>query len=235
MRPRDELIHGSTGAPGWVEAFDLEYTAGDAAVGGHVTVLRWPQRARAWYWAAFVAAGQPTVALLETDIALGRTLELRASGIWADQVCETPFEHWSFGLEAFALRLDHPEDSLGDFRGERVPLGHDLEWEAGAAPQASAGGYLHEGRVHGVVLVGEREVELDGWGRRGHVWGDGVAPVRPGGRFRGPGGWGEDAPATVSGASVARLPAPASLLVRRLLGRARSGAPGWANLLERAP
>jgi len=31
-----------------------------------------------------------------------------------------------------------------------------------------------------------------------------------------------------------RLPAPASLVVRRLLGRSTSGSAGWANLLERA-
>ena len=35
----------------------------------------------------------------------GRLLEVRADGLWAELVCETPDEHWSFGLEAFGLRF----------------------------------------------------------------------------------------------------------------------------------
>jgi hypothetical protein len=229
---RDELPHRSSGDPGWFEAFDLEYAAADASLGGHVTLLRWPHLRRCWYWAAVVGGDRPTVTILETEILLGATLELRASGVWADHVCERAFEHWTFGLEAFALALEHPDDALGDFRGERVPLGLDLEWEAGDDPGPTAGGYSQEGRVHGLLLVGDESIEFDGGGRRGHVWGVDLPPVRPGGRFRGPAGWDDDAPAEVTGASVAWLPAPAAVVARRLLGRSTTGAAGWANLVE---
>ena len=72
---------------------------------------------------------------------------IRAHGLWLSLVCETPGEHWSVGLEAFALAVDDPEDDRGDL----VPLGLDLEWEA-------------PGRVHGELLVGDAIVELDGPG-----------------------------------------------------------------------
>jgi hypothetical protein len=74
----------------------------------------------------------------------GADLDLRASGLWLSLVCETPGEHWTIGLEAFALAVDHPDDERGDL----VPLGLDIEWEA-------------PGRVTGELLVGDERIELD--------------------------------------------------------------------------
>ena len=54
---------------------------------------------------------------------------MRADGLWAELVCETPGEHWSFGLEAFGLRFDDAAEAPTRDRGERVPVGFDLEWE----------------------------------------------------------------------------------------------------------
>lgn len=69
---------------------------------------------------------------------------IRTHGLWLSLVCETPGEHWSVGLEAFALAVDDPDDE----RGELVPLGLDVEWEA-------------PGHVHGDLLVGDVVVALD--------------------------------------------------------------------------
>ena len=55
----------------------------------------------------------------------GRALEVRTDGLWAEMTCETRDEHWSFGLEAFGLRVDDPRESIG----ERIAVGYDLEWE----------------------------------------------------------------------------------------------------------
>ena len=55
----------------------------------------------------------------------GRALEVRADGLWTEMTCETPDEHWSFGLEAFGLRVDDPAETIG----ERLAVGYDLEWE----------------------------------------------------------------------------------------------------------
>jgi hypothetical protein len=73
-------------------------------------------------------------------------LEIRADGLWAEFVCETPREHWTFGLEAFGLRVDAIDDVVGD----RMPVGLDLEWDVGA--------------VHGDVLVGRERFAIDGTG-----------------------------------------------------------------------
>lgn len=75
------------------------------------------------------------------------TLDVRGDGLWLSLTCETPGEHWSVALEAFALRVDDPDDERGDL----VPLGLDLEWEA-------------PGRVHGELLIGDEHVDLDGPG-----------------------------------------------------------------------
>src|SRR5688572_1595173 len=70
--------------------------------------------------------------------------DLRAPGLWLALTCETPDEHWTVGLEAFALAVDHPDDERGDV----VPLGLDIEWEA-------------PGRVTGELLIGDKRFDLD--------------------------------------------------------------------------
>jgi hypothetical protein len=78
-------------------------------------------------------------------------LVVRAEGLWAELLCETPEEHWSFGLEAFGVRFDDEEEAAASDRGERVPLGFDLEWET-------------PDRVVGEVLVGRASYALTGRG-----------------------------------------------------------------------
>ena len=51
--------------------------------------------------------------------------EIRASGLWADAIEEERGQRWTIGLEAFALAVDDPDDTVG----RRVPIGFDLEWE----------------------------------------------------------------------------------------------------------
>ena len=117
----------------------------------------------AWYWTYLV--GVPGIdgilVVRDHEVPLPRQrLEIRTEGLWAELVCETPNEHWTFGLEAFGLRLDASEDALrpGGEIGERVAVGLDLEWEV--APDGPPAG-----TVHGDVLV-EREqwtIEAPGW------------------------------------------------------------------------
>jgi len=85
----------------------------------------------------------------------GRLVEVRAEGLWAELVCETPGEHWGFGLEAFGLRYADEADAAASDVGERLPVGFDLEWEATDAPA---------GRVHGELLVGRARVPFAGTG-----------------------------------------------------------------------
>lgn len=81
----------------------------------------------------------------------GPLLEVRADGLWAELVCEVPGEHWGFRLEAFGLRYDDPAEAEVSDRGERLPVGYDLEWEA-------------PDRVVGEILLGRDRVEVDATG-----------------------------------------------------------------------
>jgi hypothetical protein len=112
---------------------------------------------RAWYWTYLVNVPDVDgiVAVRDHDVPLPRAgLEVRTDGLWAELWCETPNEHWTFGLEAFGLRLDEPDEALrpGGEIGERIAVGLDIEWELGDL-------------VHGDVLVGREAYSFDGWGR----------------------------------------------------------------------
>ena len=74
----------------------------------------------------------------------GQALEVRADGLWTEWTCETPDEHWSFGLEAFGLRVEDPGEALG----ERLAVGYDLEWET-------------PDHVHGQVLIDRAVIPVD--------------------------------------------------------------------------
>lgn len=153
------------------DRYGFEFWSPRASIAGHVTMWRWPEERIAWYSTAVYRPGLPVVALCD-EFPLKSTLELRGNGLWADLNLEDPFVHWSMGLEAFALALDHPADD----RGERVPLGYDLDWECDAAVLGAVDdGYEQPARVRGEVLVGADAYELDGLGWRCHV-GAGIEP-----------------------------------------------------------
>ena len=91
----------------------------------------YPNQKTAWFWTYLVL---PTltgpVVVRDHEVPLPRQgLEVRAEGLWCELWCETPLEHWTYGLEAFAVNLEAPEDALTGEIGERIPIGLDLEWE----------------------------------------------------------------------------------------------------------
>jgi hypothetical protein len=100
------------------------------------------------YW-AIVELEDGVVVVRDDAVNLprGPLLEVRADGLWAELVCEVPGVHWSFGLEAFGLRVDDRDEARDAQVGERLPVGLDLEWD--------------EGTVIGEVLVGPRRIPID--------------------------------------------------------------------------
>ncbi|HEX2064303.1 MAG TPA: hypothetical protein VHE80_07765, partial [Acidimicrobiales bacterium] len=134
--------------------------------------------ARAWCWAALVGDLRPYVLVRDLDLEPPRSTGsrgVRGQGLWADVNCETPFEHWSVGMEAFAVSMEDAQEALRGERGDRVGLGLDLEWEASAPVLGGPGGYDQPCDVHGEILVGVgRDVEtiaLAAHGWRRHGWG----------------------------------------------------------------
>lgn len=173
MRPADEGRHPPAAEPGWEEAWSFDWAAPDASVGGAVRLALHPHDGVAWYWGCVVGEGRRPAMVVDHDVRVpaGRSLEIRAEGLWADHVCETPFDHWTLGAEAFAVALDDPLDAWGQAWGDRVPFGIDLEWETDGATRPGPGGYAMPCRVTGRVIVGDEHVEVDGSGWRSHTWG----------------------------------------------------------------
>jgi hypothetical protein len=174
----DERPHPPSGDAGWEESWYFDFIADDAEIAGYARLTFRAAEGRAWWWSAVVGTDLPFVLVREHDVELPRagTLEIRGSGLWAEPICETPFEHWGLGLEAFAVGLDDPAVAYAGERGEPVPLGFDLEWEPAAGPAVwpsppASGRYGQAGAVHGEVLVGRRRFPLSGTGATEHAWG----------------------------------------------------------------
>jgi len=146
-----------------VRRWELDFVSdGAGGIAGFVRLALVDRERIAWYWTYLV--GVPDVdgilVVRDHDVLPPRQgLEIRADGLWAELVCETRDEHWTFGLESFGVRLDAPADALrpGGEIGERMAVGLDLEWEVSASG-------LPAGSVHGDVLVGRARHEIDGHG-----------------------------------------------------------------------
>ncbi len=219
------------------------------SVAGFVRLELRPDAAVAWYWAYLVGAEVGLVVVRDHEVPLprGDQLVVRAEGLWAELVCETRGEHWTFGLEAFGVRLDDPADGLRGEIGERLAVGFDMEWEVG--PGTPPGEGPVDGVVFGEVLVGRDRLALDGIGtfREEHGSRDwtttpGVA-AEPGGgvlprrvtRIVG----GEPAPVEILGMAALPLTGPGRAgpgRLVRVLGRwtGDDGATkvGWIDLVE---
>ena len=177
--------------PGRPESWSFDFFTPDAGLAGFVGLTIWPSRV-AWYWAALIGRRRPYLLVRDLDVAAPRSptsREIRADSLWGDVNCETPFDHWSLGLEAFGVALDDPDEALGDERGDRTGLGLDLEWEAVAGVTGGDPSYGQPCAVQGEILVGAgRDVEtiaLDGYGWRRHAWGHGVDWFTPSAWFGG--------------------------------------------------
>ena len=177
LAPSDEQTHVPDDAPGWQEWWGFEFGGrGDGGlVGGLVRLALVPAMQRVWFWSVLVLPEHGVVVVRDHDVAPPRHgLAIRGDGLWAELTCETPFEHWTLGLEAFGLVLADPLDTLGGEIGDRVPVGFDLEWEV--APDASTDddgvAYRQAGLMHGELLLARDRVEIELPSTREHGWGD---------------------------------------------------------------
>jgi len=175
-RPADEHPHPPPAAAGdWSETWSFDFAAADGELGGWARFTRLDDRA--WYQAMLAGPRRQLIAVIDHDVPFrSNPLELRTTGLWADHVCETPLDHWTLGLETFAVGVDDPLELYGRQHGDQVALGFDLEWETdGPVLDLTTGpgveGYELACRVHGEVLVGQDVIDFDGVGSREHQWG----------------------------------------------------------------
>jgi hypothetical protein len=133
-------------------AWSLEFSD-DHGVSGSFSLTLADDGSPATFSARLVLPQVGVVVVHDDDVPppRGEQLVVRAEGLWAELVCETAGEHWSFGLEAFGVRFDDEREAATTDRGERVAVGFDLEWET-------------PDRVFGELLLGRRRIEFDGTG-----------------------------------------------------------------------
>ncbi len=172
----DEGAHEPGPEDLWNESWYFDFFAPDGSIGGWVRLGLYPNLGVAWYHAFLVRPGQAVIAVSDDTVALPRlpSLEIRATDLWADHVCETPLEHWTVTNETHGLAVEDPAVLYQDApRGDLVPLALDLEWETDGEPYHYGATTRYEipCRVHGDIHVGAEQVAFDGWGQRDHSWG----------------------------------------------------------------
>jgi hypothetical protein len=226
----------------WSESYYLDWFDDAGTTGGYVRIGFVPNlhggAGRVWYWACLVEADGPLVTVIEHDAELprdDRSLEVRHSGLWADHDIPEPLERMSCSLEAFGVALDDPAETYHGCRGDRVPFGFELDWHTDRAaypwPPVTPR-YEIPCRVDGRVLVGDQEIEVDGWGQRDHSWGDrdwwgmqwcwSAGRLEDGTRFHAVGDFGPDLPFGVGyvlAAGASEFDDVTEVLVAKAVGR----------------
>lgn len=175
---KDEYRHAADDAdPLWNESYYLDWFTEDGSLGGYARIGFYPNLDRVWYWACLVGPDRKLISVVDHDVSMPADLasiEIRHDSLWADHVIESPLEHMSINLESYAVRLDDPADTYGEFRGEIVPFGFELDYftdRGGYQWPPITPRYEIPCRVHGQVTIGEETIHVDGWGQRDHSWG----------------------------------------------------------------
>ncbi|HEY8092996.1 MAG TPA: hypothetical protein VID93_04415 [Acidimicrobiales bacterium] len=160
-----------------VDEWTFTFWTADGTAGGIVLLRLLPAARRCWYWAALARAGRPVLHVADWDAPCPRVgLTVRADGLWADHICEAPFDQWTVANETYAVALDDPADARGRAYGTAAPLAMDLEWYATAGPTPVPAGYEQPGEVHGTVELGGGALEIAAAGaHRTHRWGGELA------------------------------------------------------------
>ena len=168
-----ERRHEPTGGRDWREIFELGFWNSDGSLGGFARFEIRPDDGVCWFWTSLLGADRRLVTVLEFGSPLPRwpSLELRGPSLWSELIVETPWNHVSLGLEAFAVELEAAGAVFEGCRGDLVPLGYDLEWESQPGLHPDGDAYELECTVHGEILVGEEAIAFDGVGARAHSWG----------------------------------------------------------------
>ena len=168
----DELRHPDVAVEAW-----WWWGAGDGATTAGVFVGIELRGTRFDYWAGLVREGEPYLYIEELDGAdLRSGLEIKPPQMWADHVCDLPFQQWSLGNEAHGVLLDDPREAWRRAYGTLVPVTFDIEWYAAGDPVAIAHGYEQLGEVDVQIELTSGVLAFAGPARRVHVWG---APYMP--------------------------------------------------------
>ena len=172
------------GGGNWVDVFELDFFAADGSFGGFVTMGLYPTAGRGWYWACVTGNDRQLVLAVDEEMPIPKwpKLEVRTDGLWTDLIPQVPFDHFTVGLEAFGVGLDDVNEVFTGLRGDRTPMGFDLEWDT-AGPVETLGFEASVSmacKAHGEILLGHEEFDFEGLGVRRHWWGSDERRFEPG-------------------------------------------------------
>ena len=182
LGPGDEDRHPPGPDPAWTETWVFDLWAPDGSVGAFTWLSFQPNQRRSWYWSVVVQAGRRQLHVADIAAPLPSAgLRVRTTGLWAEHVCEVPFEQWTVQNECYAVALDDPADALGRAYGESTPIAVDMEWYGEGPAAAIPGGYRQEGEAHAAIELAGGPLTFVGPAGRTHTWGslpdDGTVPA----------------------------------------------------------
>ncbi len=183
LNPADERRHRATSDRWWGETwrFDAVDVSG---VGLFVQFTVLPRQKACWFIAALARPGKDIIVCQDTDAVApaSSVIEIRSGALWSHAICETPMQHWTVAMEAYALELSDPADAWTNPMGNRIGLAFDLEWEcvgdpAGLLDCLDTGGSGGQGYEVPAAVSGELRTEDERWlinasGSWSHRWND---------------------------------------------------------------
>lgn len=176
---RDERRHAKGSGEWWGESWGFEFGDASSGVAMFVRFVLHPNRNTCWFWSGALNGAGPVVLCRDLSVPMPSqpsVLEIRSSALWSHAICETPFDHWTVAMEAYAVSLDDPNDAYTGEFGDRVGLAFDLEWEdaelaTSDVTDPTVRGYSAAAKVTGVLQLDDDTIDVTANGCRDHMWG----------------------------------------------------------------
>jgi hypothetical protein len=167
----DEGLHFGAVAEEW----SFSFWRPDGTCGGYTSLVL--ANGAVSYFAAIVRVGEPLLHVSDVDGPPLRSAEhliVKSEGLWAEHICEVPFEQWTIANETYAVALDDPDDVFGRSYGTPTPFAFDLEWYATARPEPIEAGYCQLGVVEAHIELPGTPLAGEFQSARSHRWGSWV-------------------------------------------------------------
>ena len=165
--------------PGECEIWTLDLISDDREL-ALVTELGLLPDGTGWFWLLLWSNEHGYVAVVDDELRLPKppSMEIRASGLWAEFCVQAPDDHFTVDVEAFGVGLDDPRELLGSAYGIRVPIATELSWDTVGPLTGDESTTTQPARVHGEILLGDATLEILGAGWRSHWRGEGRPSLR---------------------------------------------------------
>jgi len=159
----------------WGESYYMDFVAADAAIGGYIRVGYYPNLGVAWWTAAIVEPGNPTIMSVSFDAPIAGDSVISASGrnFSVDMEVSEPLKALTVRASAVGGSFPDPTAIYRGETGEEVKLEMELSWITDGEPYHYEQTTRYEVPcvVSGVLRIGDRTIAIRGQGQRDHSWG----------------------------------------------------------------